>query len=483
VVIYPNNWIPTASLEEMEKTFYDVLIVGSGAGGGASLYRLCEMWKNHTDKKIGILEKGNLLFHSNALNIPTMNITRMREQLFYDNSTPVGHFLPDFPGARLVYALGGRTLFWNAWSPRPPQFELLKWPMNQAELNAYYSLAEKVLHVTSSYANGSVLQSIMMNRLYENNIINSMDSPVSIDMSATHLGEIHSNAWFSTINFLALAMNDKPYDLGLNAFVSKLFVEQGKISGVEVIDTDKNTHIIHAKNIILSAGALETPRLLLNSGIQGPAIGHYLTDHLTIFDLGKINRRQFGKDPGVISILIYETAEQPYQIQLLGPDQYYAYQQFEEKILPEEISITLATFGKTESLYENRVYIDSSRKDQYGIPEIQVDFSYSNKDRFVASQMVDGILKTSSAINIDLLTTQPNLSSPGSDLHESCTCRMGIDPETSVVNSNGQIHEVPGLYVADNSTLPTLAAANPTLTTVALSIRLADHIVIKSYSN
>jgi len=44
--VYPNNWIPTKSLDEMANTEYDVLIVGSGAGGGAMLYRLCELWKN-----------------------------------------------------------------------------------------------------------------------------------------------------------------------------------------------------------------------------------------------------------------------------------------------------------------------------------------------------------------------------------------------------------------------------------------------------
>jgi len=44
-VKYKNNWIPTKSLEEMTGTNYDVLIIGTGPGGGAALYRLCELWK------------------------------------------------------------------------------------------------------------------------------------------------------------------------------------------------------------------------------------------------------------------------------------------------------------------------------------------------------------------------------------------------------------------------------------------------------
>ncbi|MGJ9458450.1 GMC oxidoreductase [Oceanobacillus sp. CF4.6] len=69
---------------------------------------------------------------------------------------------------------------------------------------------------------------------------------------------------------------------------------------------------------------------------------------------------------------------------------------------------------------------------------------------------------------------------PGADMHESCTCRMGEDPATSATNRHGQIHGVQGLYVADNSALPTLTAAGPVISNVALAIRLADHIVRQS---
>lgn len=62
-------------------------------------------------------------------------------------------------------------------------------------------------------------------------------------------------------------------------------------------------------------------------------------------------------------------------------------------------------------------------------------------------------------------------------MHESCTLRMGIDPATSATNLHGQIHGVQGLFAADNSVLPTLTAAGPVLSNVALAIRVADHIV------
>jgi hypothetical protein len=51
MVKYPGNWIPTKSIEEMSNTNHDVLIVGTGPGGGSVLSRLCELWKNNEDKK------------------------------------------------------------------------------------------------------------------------------------------------------------------------------------------------------------------------------------------------------------------------------------------------------------------------------------------------------------------------------------------------------------------------------------------------
>ena len=82
VIRYANNWIPTKQLSEMSNTEYDVLIVGSGPGGGAALQRLCQLWKNQGAKKIAILEKGDKLFHSHGQNIPTQNVNTSRDQSY-----------------------------------------------------------------------------------------------------------------------------------------------------------------------------------------------------------------------------------------------------------------------------------------------------------------------------------------------------------------------------------------------------------------
>ncbi|SDN55921.1 gluconate 5-dehydrogenase [Psychrobacillus sp. OK028] len=480
MVKYKNNWIPTKTLEEMSGTNYDVLIVGSGPGGGATLQRLCELWKGQGAKKIGILEMGDKLFHSHSLNIPTQNVNTARDQLLPDNSTVVGERLPQFSGARMVYALGGRSLFWNAATPRPIREELNKWPIHRQELNVYYRMAEKLLHVTTDYAEGSSMQKILLRKLHAGGILEANDMPVAFDMTPSRQGEVHSNPWFSSINALAAALFDHPYDLAINANVSRVFLENGKTAGVEVFSPDKKAHFIRAKNVVLSASTLETPRILLNSGIQGPAIGRYLTGHVSIIAIGTIGRNQFSDKNGNLSILKFETKESPYQIQILGPDQYFSYQQFEDKELKDTLIIAFAAFGRVEPRAENRVYIDPAEKDEFGVPLQQVQYSLSDRDLQVAEQVKQGIIESAAAMGVTLDTSTLTLRPPGSDMHEASTCRMGDDPNTSATDRHGQIHGVQGLYVADNSVLPTLTAAGPVLSNVALAIRLADHIVRQS---
>ncbi len=71
------EWIPLTPLDQMAQTEYDVLIVGTGAGGGAVLWRLCEKWKN-SGLKIGVVEAGGLVLPSHVYNIPTLGSTRNR---------------------------------------------------------------------------------------------------------------------------------------------------------------------------------------------------------------------------------------------------------------------------------------------------------------------------------------------------------------------------------------------------------------------
>jgi choline dehydrogenase-like flavoprotein len=69
------------------------------------------------------------------------------------------------------------------------------------------------------------------------------------------------------------------------------------------------------------------------------------------------------------------------------------------------------------------------------------------------------------------------LLSPAIGAHLTGTCRMGMDPSRSVVNALGQTHDIPNLFIADGSIFVTGGSVNNTLTSVAVSMHVADSML------
>lgn len=483
-VDFITDWIPHISAERMAETEYDVLIVGSGAGGGAALWRLCERWRN-SGYKIGIVERGPNFLQTHVANIATIDAVNFRVYAPPEIMDLIGGRLHDYSGMKLVYSLGGRTLIWGGISPRIPDYEIAAdWPVPIDEMRMYYNIAEEVMTVTREYARESSLTQVLLERLRDNGFTNAEEIPVAADLLATRMGRVRSNVFFSSIVFLARALGRRPFDLALNAYVAQVLTEGGRAAGVKVMTPDLRSHTIRAKTVIMAASTLQTPRILLNSGIPGRAIGRYLTNHSYLIATAYLSSYGFPEPLGVIGIVVPETENRPYRLQLQGPEQFFNYQ-YEPKPVKDEWGISFyGASGKVESRYENRVYVDPGRLDRYGMPELGVDFSYSAKDEAIIQEMYRYIIRASDAMQIRIARLEGVpaicLMPPGADNHDFGTCRMGDDPLTSATNRYGQIHGVEGLYVADNSVLPSLAAANPTLSTVALAIRTADHIAARA---
>lgn len=407
--------------------------VGTGAGGGAALWRLCEQLQK-TEKRIGVVERGSLLLPTNAFNIPTGTTAGS----LYNNpqiGIRLGDALPQFPGIRLVYALGGRTLFWGAVCPRIPDFELASWPVPIPEMHRYYSIAERMMNVTDLYSRYSTFTQNLLDRLRANGYPEAVDQPVGINLQPTQYGEL-------------------------------------------VITPERKLYELRSKTVVLAASALETPRILLNSGIPGRAIGHYLTNHSIVRGIGQISSTDLPEILGMINILVPQTWYRPIQLQIFGA--YYSYQFQTKPRVNNWDDNVLITLGKVQSLYENRIFLDPLRRDAYGLPEIQVQISYSPEDWAIIEESAAALRNVASQIGLKLdLSAEGSdvcLFLPGADNHESGTCRMGRDPRTSVTNPIGSVHRITGLYITDNSVLPSMGAVNPTLSTEALAIRTADYI-------
>ncbi|WP_391557131.1 GMC oxidoreductase [Robertmurraya sp.] len=473
---YLDYWIPTTPIEKMATEEYDVLIVGSGAGGSAALYRMCEQWKGK-GKKIGIIEAGGLLLPTHAQNISTLEVERFQRYFLNPKiSTPIGWELPQFPGARLVFALGGRTLFWSAVCPRmnEMEFELGDWPISYKELLSYYNNVEKVLSVTQEFTKDSQITDILLERLRENGFPQATPVPIATDISQAKFGKVGSDVFFSSIDFFARSLNLSPFDLAIYSRAVQVYVENNKATGVKVLTWGGKTYKVRAKNIILSTSTLETPRILLNSGIEGKAIGHYLVNHSFLEVNGNFDRSEFPENFGNLGILVPQAEEDSYQLQMYGRGGTFFYH--ERRIpLRDKVPFYLQGFGKVEPQFKNRVTLHPTKKDYFGIPKIHVDFSYSEKDikliNMIQQKMEDSLVVMKGKKEEEIC-----LRPPGLDYHEMGTCRMGHNSETSVTNKYGQVHNISGLFIADNSVLPHSGAANPTLTMMALAFHTADYI-------
>jgi choline dehydrogenase-like flavoprotein len=61
--------------------------------------------------------------------------------------------------------------------------------------------------------------------------------------------------------------------------------------------------------------------------------------------------------------------------------------------------------------------------------------------------------------------------------HQAGTCRFGVDPASSVLDTDCKAHELDNLYVADASFLPSIGAVNPALTVMANALRVGEHLL------
>lgn len=464
-----DQWIPLTSVEQMAQTDYDVLIIGSGAGGGAALWRLCEQW-GQNGKRIGMIEAGDLQLPTHAFNLPTLNEQRAIEYWERIAERP-GQRWPDYPGTKMVKALGGRTLLWYLFSPRFNPSAFRYWPITYKDLMPYYEIAERVMNITSDYAKGSSLQEMLLERLLMGGFPEAADIRMAVDLIGTKYGQVHSNVFFSSIDFLAYALNIRKFDLAVNTRAIQILTENGKAAGVKVMTSDKRSFTLKARTIIVSASTWETPRLLLNSNIPNEAIGRYIVHHPEYVAIGCLNRDQFPEVLGIATIVVPGSSERNYQ--LIGFSDFFYH--YTEKPLLNKTRIVTKVYGIVKPRFENHVSLDSLERDAYGVPLLNIQFSYSDEDRALFHKMYASLLAFSTTMGLSL-ESPPLMSPTGYDNHECGTCRMGDNPATSVTNRFGQVHDISGLYIADNSVVNLSSPANPTLTTIALAMRTADYI-------
>lgn len=307
------------------------------------------------------------------------------------------------------------------------------------------------------------------------------------------------NAKFSTlITYIPKAVQ-KGAEVRKNCMVTKVNVNKdGLVTGVNYVH-DGTEHEQKAKIVILSAFCIETPRLLLNSatsrfpnGLANSSgmVGKNLMPHSSHDVMMKFNQeiRLYKGSPVLATSLdFYETDYRKdfvrgYAIHAHGvrpvafatgvPRHYLMWgRPLQEFLRDYNFYARLTLVGEVLPSINNQVTLDSQAKDRYGLPVPRVTFGYGQNDLAIIG---DGVNKCK-----EILAAagggEPVYVTPDT-AHLTGTCRMGSDPETSVVNEFCRSHDIPNLFICDASVFVTGGSANPTLTVMALAARTADYI-------
>ena len=312
-----------------------------------------------------------------------------------------------------------------------------------------------------------------------------------------------TRSYFSSINAtLPAAAATGRLTLKTYSIVERILHDEktGRVTGVRVIDArTKDVKDYQGRVVFLCASALESARLLLQSGIANSSgqVGRSIMDHIkgggaTGEIPGYMDRRVVGVRPNGIYVPRFRNVKTKAEF-LRG----YGFQGAARRLewgdysLDRGIGIdfkkrlstlgpwTMSFWGYAECLprEENRVTLDPSKTDAWGMPVLHIEASWSPNERALHHDMgisASEMLDTAGATNIKP-ATQPSVM--GSANHEMGGARMGRDPKTSVLDANNRAHDVSNLYVTDGSCMTSSGWQNPSLTYMALTARACDHAV------
>ena len=132
---------------------------------------------------------------------------------------------------------------------------------------------------------------------------------------------------------------------------------------------------------------------------------------------------------------------------------------------------------------DSRITLTGER-DRLGLNCVQLDWRLSPIDKYTiqrSQQIIAEEFERSGLgqVQIELTDDDASWQSVTGSYHHMGTTRMSTNPKLGVVNENCQVHVISNLYVAGSSVFPTSGLSNPTLTIIALAVRLADHLKVR----
>lgn len=123
----------------------------------------------------------------------------------------------------------------------------------------------------------------------------------------------------------------------------------------------------------------------------------------------------------------------------------------------------------------NRVRL-STRTDRLGVPRLRAEWQWSAEDRARHRRLRQVLAREFDRAGLGQITALDEGDPDPNAHHHAGTTRMHHDPAGGAVDPDGRVHCLENLYVAGSSAFPTAGFANPTLTVIALAVRLAERL-------
>ncbi len=273
---------------------------------------------------------------------------------------------------------------------------------------------------------------------------------------------------------------------------------------------DGEEHALSATRFVLAAHAVESARLLLLSAQEGHrdglanrsgAVGRFFMEHMGQLRAASLDEPLYPYRTGFVTTYSQQFHDRPQRDEASGfllrgnagggraegiissetlrsGNWGEAFARQLETRIDNEYGRTMMLGSAVEPLpsEHNRVELDPDLRDAFGDPAPRLTYAQSEYERAGHNAADEHLHALADALGAESLGPAWNHFSS----HHAGTCRMGTDPDTSVVDANLRAHDLDNLYVLGSSTFVTLSVVNPTLTIAGLALRLGDHLAAEA---
>ena len=497
---------------------YDIIIIGSGAGGGTLALSLAE-----TGKRILILERGDYLPREKENWEPTEIFLENRYQTnetWFDGDNQ--GFVPE-----AYYNVGGNTKLYGALLQRMRERDFGEvqhadgvspaWPFEYADLEPYYTKAERLFKIHGVKGEDPTEPPMSNNYPFGPFRHEPRIAEVAQQLEAKGLRPIHATLSLNRdednphlrpcircstcdpypclvdakcdaqVACVDVALQHDNVELWTNAYVEKLITDaSGNRTERVVIKRHGERLELSADVFVVACGAVNSAALLLRSSSDKHPDGLANSSGLLGRNLMKHNHSGLvavaaEPNPTVFQKTLafhdyyFSGPEQDYPlgtIQLTGKAPWQRLKTMAAGDLPQETLEHMAAHSvdwwvTTEDLpqLDNQVSLTSNR-------QIKVDFTPNNrKPHFELINIWTQHLRDI-GFYLFMMKTMP-LSTVW---HQGGTAKFGENPKESVLDLHCKAHDIENMYVVDSSFLPSMGATNPTLTIIANALRVGEHM-------